>query len=236
MPEQFATTHWTLVAAAANRASPGARAALARLCEEYWSPLYAFVRRQGYAPTEAEDLAQGFFAAFLERNALGQVDRERGRFRSFLLASLEHYLLNEADRRNALKRGGGWKRLPLDMDAAEQFHRRSNRSSSPAADQFTRQWALTLLDRVLASLREEAVQAGKGEVFERLAGRMTGADATGHAEVARALGLTEGAVKVALHRLRARFGERLRLEIARTVATEEEIDDEIRDLFEALRS
>jgi len=234
--ERFATTQWSLVVAAAGHESAEARGALETLCLLYWYPLYAFVRRQGHAAAQAEDLTQGFFAMLLERGDLAKASPERGRFRSFLLTALKHFLLNEQERERALKRGGGRVLLSLDFSAAEGRLARDPAAGDRPEDVFERQWALTLLDRVQQLLREEYTAAGKEPLIVRLQGMLAGDGLEGsYAEAARDLGMTEGAVKTAVFRLRKRFGERLREEISRTVADPGEIDDEIRELFDVLR-
>lgn len=221
--------------AAGREESAQARAALGTLCDTYWPPLYAFLRRSGCSPHEAEDVVQGFFARLLDKGDLAQVGPERGRFRSFLLAAVKHFLANERDRARALKRGGGQNPLSLDLNAVEaQFAAESSLGRPPEAT-FDRQWALTLLDRVRYRLREEFAGAGKSERFQLLEPFLSGEPEASYREVAHALGLSENAVKVAVHRFRQRFREILRAEIAQTVATEAEIDEEIHHLFEALR-
>jgi len=234
---RFATTRWTLVATAGETSAPGAADALAQLCESYWYPLYAYVRRWGYPADEAQDLTQEFFARLLEKRYLQQADPARGRFRSFLLASLKHFLSNERDRARAQKRGGGVAPLSFDVETAEGRYRREPPDIETPDRVFERRWALTLLDRVLGSLAEEHHRAGKGPFFERVRDLLTEgrADAP-YAEIAVALGTTEGALKVAVHRLRRRYGELLREAIAETVADPADVDDEIRYLFAALQS
>ena len=209
----------------------GAHESLSNLCNVYWYPLYAFVRRQGVSEHDAQDLTQEFFARLLAKGWLGGVDRERGRFRSWLLASMKHFLANEWDRAQAIKRGGQATLISFDDDSAEA---RYGREPSVSADSlFDRRWALTLLDRVLDRLREESAQAGKLAHFDALRGALTG-EKTPYAEIAVALETTEGAVKVAVHRLRERYRALLRAEIAETVASPSEIDDELRHLLAAL--
>ncbi len=229
----FATTHWSLVVAAQG-ASPAAREALAELCRLYWYPLYAYVRRRGHSDDEAQDLTQEFFARLLERNDLARLDPARGRFRAFLLAACRHFLANQRDHAHALKRGGGLRPLSLDLADSERRY-----ASEPSHEQtperlFERRWALTLLDCVLQRLRQHYETAGQLLLFERLKGSLTGAATDTYAESAAVLGMTEGAVKVAAHRLRQRYRDLLREEIARTVADPGEVDDEIRELFGAL--
>jgi len=231
----FATTRWSLVLTAAHDNRPEARAALATLCETYWYPLYYYVRRRGYRAEEAQDLTQAFFATLLEREYLRVADPGRGRFRSFLLASLNHFLANEWDRARAQKRGGGRRAIPMDVADAE-----SRYSLAPADDLtperlFERRWALTLLDLVVAQLQQECVREGKERLFDRLKGFLGGAAAGApYSQAAADLGMTEAAVKMAVHRLRRRYRRLLRAQIAQTVASPEEIDDEIRHLFNAL--
>lgn len=223
--------------AAGRRSSPRSREALAALCQSYWFPIYAFVRAQGNSTHDAQDLTQEFLARLLESNFLGDVERTKGRFRSFLLASLKHFLSNERDKARAKKRGGGRTPLSFDFDSAEGRFR-----LEPAHDQtperiFERRWALTLLDQVLTRLRDEFAAAGKARSFDRLKAYLTGdAGSASYADVAAELATTEGAVKVAVHRLRRRYRKLLREAIAQTVADAAEIDDEIRELFTALGS
>ena len=233
----FATTRWSIVLAAGRDSSPEAKTALATLCETYWFPLYAFVRRQGYDAQDAQDLTQGFFTRLLEKKDLRDVQRERGKFRSFLLASMKHFLMNEWDRTQAQKRGGGQRMLSVDFDEAESRLRLEPSHEQTPEVIFEKQWALTLLDRVRAVLREEFVSAHKAEQFDRLHVYLTGEkSAVTYAEVAEELRISEAAVKMAVSRLRRRFHDRLRKEIGQTVATEDEIDDEIRALTDALQS
>lgn len=233
-PGGFATTRWSLVCAARAPSSPESRAALAALCGVYWYPLYAFVRRQGHDADRARDLTQEFFARLLERADLAAVDRSKGRFRSFLLAACKHFLCNEHDRVHARKRGGGRAPLPIDAAVAEGRYGGEPSHNETPERLFERRWALALLDQVLARLRQEYAAAGKGRLFERLKGHLTGEAGLPHARAAAELGLREGAVKVAVHRLRKRYGELLRDEIAQTLHDPAEVEDEIRDLFAAL--
>lgn len=231
----FATTRWTVVMAAGATDSPRACAALETLCTNYWYPLYAYVRRQGHGPHDAQDLTQAFFARLLEKNYLADVQREKGRFRSFLLASLKHFLANEWDRERALKRGGGRKLIALDDDSAESRYRLEPKDDLSADKIYERRWALTLLDKVLNTLRAEYEQGGKAEAFEILKPYLSaGRTSVSYAHAAEKLGMNEGAVKVAVHRLRKRYRELLRAEIAQTVSTTSEIEAEIRYLFAAL--
>jgi RNA polymerase sigma-70 factor (ECF subfamily) len=234
---RFQTTHWSLVAAARDRASPEAQQALAELCEMYWYPLYAFIRRSGHGSEEARDLTQEFFARVLEKDYLADVDREKGKFRSFLLTACKNFLANERDRAAALKRGGGCTINSFDSGEAENRFGQEPAHQATPERLYERRWALLLLQNALAQLRREFEQAGKVDVFERLKGMLTGEkSAERYAEVAAALGITESSVKVSVHRLRRRYGEILREQISRTLRNPSEIDAEIRDLFTALRA
>jgi RNA polymerase sigma-70 factor (ECF subfamily) len=215
--------------------SPQAHQALETLCGNYWYPLYAYVRRQGHNAHDAQDLTQAFFARLLEKNYLADVQREKGRFRSFLLASLKHFLANEWDREQALKRGGGKRLMALDEDSAESRYKLEPKDDLSADKIYERRWALTLLDQVLAKLRAEFEKDGKLEQFETLKQYLSaGRTSVSYAQAADRLGMNEGAIKVAVHRLRKRYRELLRAEIAQTVATASEIEAEIRYLFAAL--
>lgn len=234
---QFATTHWSLVVAAGDRASPQSQQALAALCSAYWYPLYAYVRRRGHDAHQAQDLTQGFFTRLLEKDFLQVVDREKGKFRSFLLAAFQHFLANEYDRVRAKKRGGGRRHLSLDFAAAESRYGLEPSHRLTPERLFERRWALVLLDQVLARLREEFVQTEKARVFDALkVYLMWDQKAVPYRQVAKELAMKEGAVKVAVHRLRRRYRDMLRDEIARTVHEPGQIEEEIQDLFAALGS
>jgi RNA polymerase sigma-70 factor (ECF subfamily) len=234
---QFTTTHWSLVLAAGSRTSPKSTQALAVLCETYWYPLYAYVRRAGRNPEDAQDLTQEFFTRLLEKHYLDAVRREKGRFRSFLLASLKHFLANEWDKAQTQKRGGGRSFIRLDDATAESRYKLEPRDDASADKLYERRWALTLLDRVLARLREEHAAAGKAKQFDALKAFIGGErGAEGYAAVGAALGMSEANVKVTVHRLRKRYRDLLRDEIAQTVGSEAEIEDEIRQLFATLSS
>lgn len=223
-----------MVLTAGQGQSPQAGRALEELCRTYWWPLYAYVRRRGYEAHEAEDLTQEFFARLLTKNYLADVAREKGKFRSFLLASLKHFLANEWDRARAKKRGGEHAHISLDAHAAETRYRSEPMDELTADRVLDRQWALTLLELVLARLDAEYAGAGKAELFERLKVYLTAVkDSVPYATVATKLGTTEGAVKVAVHRLRQRYRKLLREEIAHTVASPADIEGEIRHLFAA---
>jgi RNA polymerase sigma-70 factor (ECF subfamily) len=226
---RFATTRWSLVLAA-----PQSQEALASLCAAYWYPLYAYVRRRGHAPEEAQDLTQEFFTRLLEKDYLRVVDRAKGRFRSFLLTACQHFLSNERDRARAQKRGGDRLHVPLIPDAEVRYAREPAHTLTPEK-LFERRWALTLLDQVLIRLREEWQRAGKAPLFEALKTCLTGEkSAVPYAEVAAEQGMTEGAVKVAVHRLRRRYRELLRKAIERTVDEPSQVEEELRELFAAL--
>ena len=225
-----------MIAAARGPDPDAARAALSTLCEAYWYPLYAFIRRWGADPDAARDLTQGFFVSLLERRDFELVRPERGRFRAFLLASAKHFLLNEAARSRAAKRGGGEGPLPLAFDEAEGRYQFEPADVTTPETLFERRWALTLIERVIGGLRTDWEAGGRVAEFDELKESLMGGGLPGgYAEAARRLGTTEGALKVAAHRLRRKFQARLRQEIGETVADQAEIDDEIQYLVRALR-
>jgi RNA polymerase sigma factor (sigma-70 family) len=229
------TTHWSVVLTAGRTNTTSARDALAKLCQSYWYPLYAYVRRRGYSPQDAEDLTQEFFARFLEHNWVERADREKGRFRTFLLSALSHFLVDEWDKARAQKRGGGVPLLPLEFEVAETRYSREPADNATPEQIFERRWVLTLLEQVLNRLRAEHEQEGKAEVFAALHPCLVG-DRTSqpYAALATKLGLSEGAVKTAVHRLRQRYRQLLREEIGHTVAGASEVDGELRHLFAVL--
>jgi RNA polymerase sigma-70 factor (ECF subfamily) len=230
-------THWSVVVAAGRGDSTQARTALEKLCRTYWPPIYAFARRQGHGPHDAQDLTQEFFARLLAKKSLADVDRAKGKFRSFLLASLKHFLANEWDKACAEKRGGGQLLVPIDAHDAETSYGVDPADKLTAERVFEHRWALTLLDLVLQRLREEYVTGSKEKLFEQLKVTLTEASRSErYAEIAARLEMTEGAVKVAVHRLRQRYRELLRAEIADTVTGPGEVEEEIRALFSALAS
>ncbi len=236
-PRGFATTRWSLVLAAGRGDAPEAGAALAALCEVYWYPLYAYVRRSGHPVEEARDLTQEFFARLLEKRYLRAADSERGRFRSFLLVAFKRFLARERDRAGTLRRGGGRRRLSLDFEQGESRFRLEPATDVTAETIYERRWALTLLERVMDRLRDDVERSGKRDEFDRLKVFLTGeAAAPRYREVADATGTTEGAVKVAVHRLRRRFREAVLAEIAQTVTRPEDVEEELRHLFEAIRA
>jgi RNA polymerase sigma factor (sigma-70 family) len=234
-PSPFETTHWSLVAAAGEQDAQRANEALAVLCNRYWQPLYAYVRRSGHSLHDAQDLTQQFFVKLLDKEYLQVADRERGRFRSFLLAALKHFLSNERKSARAQKRGGGHRLLSWDFVAAE------NALLAEPVDQITpvmlfdRRWALLLLDAVLARLELEFASRGKQEHFQHLKPLLTAdRDAQPYRQVAELLGINEAAVKMTVHRMRRRYRELLREEIAQTVVDPRDVEDELKQLFEIL--
>jgi RNA polymerase sigma-70 factor (ECF subfamily) len=235
-PRWFTTTHWSVVLTAMENHSPQAAGALEKLCRIYWYPLYAYVRRKGYDTHNAQDLTQEFFARLLARNYLSVADRNKGKFRSFLLGSLEHFLAREWTKAHAQKRGGGQAIFSLDeMDAENRYLLEPAHELTPEKI-FDRRWATTLLDQAMARLRKDYEADHKGDLFARLEVFLTGnAPETSYAEIAASSNMSEGAVKVAVHRLRQRYGQLVRAEIAQTVAIPEEIDEELQYLFALLR-
>ncbi len=233
---QFATTHWSMVLAAGRRGSTGSRRALAALCETYWYPLYAYVRRKGHSADEAADLAQEFFVHLLEKETLKVADQRRGRFRSFLLTAMNNFLAKQWRRATAQKRGGGRRLISLDFRDGESRYGMEPSHDLTAEKIYQRRWALTLLEAALDRLREEFERRGKIELFEQLRDFLVIDRSTvPYRQIAERLAMTEGAVKVAVHRLRRRCRELLREEIAQTVAEPEQIDDELRELFSAVQ-
>ena len=229
-PEWFLTTHWSVVVNARAADSKTAKAALESLCNTYWYPLYAFVRRLGHSPHDAEDLIQGFFAQCIEKDYLRAADREKGRFRSFLLVALKRFLANEWDRARTRKRGGD--RQIISLDAEQRYAAEPAEALSPDK-LFERRWAMTLLENVLAKLKAEQISAGRLAIFTELQPVLT-SRGTPYADLAKRLGLTESAIKVAVHRLRQRYRELLEQEIANTVSSPAEIEEERRYLLRIL--
>lgn len=232
MQTRFATTSWTQVLAARDAPSTEARQALESLCRVYWYPLYALVRRQGHDAEESRDLTQAYFAALLEKGYLGDYDPERGRFRTFLMASVKHFLSKERDKALAWKRGGRADVVSLDAQEVEGRYRIEPVDRLTPEQIFERRWALTVLERALARLRREQEDTDRGKEFVRLEGFLTGQQATAsYRDLAAELGTSEGAVKTSIHRLRQRFGQLLRSEIAETVSSPTEVDDEVKHLL-----
>ena len=232
----FPSTHWSRVLAAGNPDAPEAFEALANLCQSYWYPIYAYVRRKGHPPEQAQDLTQDFFAYVLERDLLAKADPERGRFRGFLRIVCARHLSGERERASARKRGGGKTAWSIDVSDAEGRYSREPSHELTPERIFDRTWALTLLSRVFEQLRSEYDAAGRAAIFDELRLVLTGASQPdSYATIALRLGTSEGAVRVAVHRLRRRYGILLRQEIAATVDDPNQIDDEIRSLFTALQ-
>jgi RNA polymerase sigma-70 factor (ECF subfamily) len=231
----FATTHWSVVFAAAHNSAPGARAALEKLCGTYWYPLYAYIRRQGHDRHDSEDLTQAFFTWLLDGEQLVAADPELGKFRSFLLVRLKHFLSDERKRSRAQKRGGGRPLISLDAATAEARYGLEPATEWTAEQIFDRRLAMTVLEQTVARLREEYVQAGRLELFEELKHFPPGTKGeSSYAEVAARLGLTTSAVTSAIHRMRTRHRDLLREEIAQTVSTPGEVDDELRYLISVM--
>ena len=234
---QFATTHWSLVGAAKGdeASQTRAREALEELCRAYWYPLYAFVRSRGYSVVDAQDLTQAFFARIIETGGFASADPERGRFRSYLLGAMKHFLANEWHRAQTQKRGGQVQLLEWDaLDPEARYAEASEQSDNPEL-LFDREWALETTAGALQELRDEMAKAGKSEQFDALKGTLGGQDELPRDQIAARLGMSEGAVKVAVHRLRQRYGKLLRAAIAETVSNEEDLDDEMRYLVAVLR-
>ncbi len=231
----FVTTHWSVVLSARDKDSPQSSEALEKLCRTYWYPLYAFVRRQGKAPSDAQDLTQEFFARLLQKDYLQAAARDKGRFRTFLLVAMKRFLANEWDKVRAQKRGGGKIHLSLDTEIAEQRYSVEPTEGVNADKIYERRWALTLLERTMTRLREEFIGAGKAEEFERLKNFLAAAHhGISYADIARDLGTNEGAARVAVHRMRKRYREIFRGEIAQTVSSPQEIDAEVQYLMSVL--
>jgi RNA polymerase sigma-70 factor (ECF subfamily) len=228
----FATTRWSVVLTASGSPSPTADEALATLCETYWYPLYAFLRSRGYSAEDAQDLTQSFFARLLEKETLRHADPTRGRFRSFLLASLKNFAANERDRTVAARRGGGVPAISLELETAEGRFGMELPSDETPERIYDRHWALALLDRAMSRLSAEAAHSGKPFQFDRLKPYLTGDQPRlSYSETALDLETSEGAVKVAVHRLRRRFRDLVRDEIAQTLSSPDDIDDELRHLW-----
>ena len=234
-PGLFPPTQWTVILAAGATPSPESAAALEQLCRAYWYPLYAFVRRCGHSPPDAQDLTQEFFARLLEHNWVAQVDRERGRFRSFLLMAMKRFLAKEWDKSKTIKRGGQVPLVPLQFDTSETRYAREPADTCTPEQGFEKQWALTLLGEVLGRLRQDFVREGKGVLFQALEPCLIGPqEAQPYVELGAKLRMTEGAVKMAVSRLRERYRALLKEEIRQTVASAAEVDEELRHLFRVL--
>jgi RNA polymerase sigma factor (sigma-70 family) len=233
--ENFTETHWSRVLAARNGDQHRAREALAELCQSYWYPIYSYIRRRGHSPDDTEDLTQSFFAELLRPGALAGVDSSKGKFRAYLLARCKNFLSRQRDHDRALKRGGGQEVQSIDLRNAEGRYMSEPAHELTPEDLFDRRWTLALLERVFDLLRIEYQCLGNLALFEALKSQLAGgSNAPSHAELAKALGMTEGSVQVAAHRMRARYREALRSQIAATVRDPSEVDDEIRALFAAV--
>ena len=230
----FVTTSWSMVILANDSDFHKSQPALSHLCEAYWYPLYAFVRRKGHSASDAEDLTQSFLAELLSKNSIARADQDRGKFRTFLLASFSNFLKNAHRNGNVAKRGGGAKTLSLDFELAEdQFGHEPSEELTPEKI-FDRNWALALLQQVLSSLRQQYVDSGKTRLFDALQGQLAGESSESYKDIAAQLNMKEGAIKVAVHRMRERYGQQLRLQIAKTTASPELVEEELGHLFQSL--
>ncbi len=233
----FPATRWTLITTAAQQDSAAAEEALNELCRAYWYPLYAFVRHQGHSPDEAQDLTQEFFTRFLEKRYIAAADPARGRFRSFVLSCMKHFLCDAHDRSRAQKRGGGSQSTALDLSNAEELYAGALGHGDTPERLFEREWARTLVARVITSVRLSLSREGRADSFERLQHFLPGSEVScEYSDVAQQLGMSENSVKVAVHRLRRRFRETFRAEIAHLVSNQTEVDDEIRVLLTMMRT
>lgn len=223
-----------MVDAASDHSTPHGEQALEQLCQSYWRPLYAYVRRQGYARAEAQDLTQDFIVRLLRKEYVGRADESRGKFRTFLLSGLKRFLVNQHEKEHALKRGGKDKPVSFDAMEGESLYQSVLSDDLTPDKQFERLWATSLLERVFKSLRTEYCHIGNQFLFDQLKGKLWGEQDTSYSELAQAVGMNESALKVAAHRLRKRFGEAIRREVADTVASEDEIENEVRALIDAV--
>ena len=234
-PRIFATTHWSVVLAAGEGESVPSRNALETLCRAYWYPIYAYVRRKGYKPEEAQDLAQEFFAWLIAGDHFRLADQNKGKFRGFLLSRLDLFLAREWIRAHRQKRGGQFTFVSLDEPSPEERYRLEPTNSETPETQFLRQWALTVLKQAMNALQTECQANGKAALFREARNLISGErDGTAYAEISRILGMGEGATRVAVHRLRQRYGELLRSEVAQTVTRDDDVDEELRYLFQVL--
>lgn len=232
----FATTHWSVVLAASEAESARSHEALENLCRVYWYPLYAYVRRKGYAVHDAQDLTQEFFTRLLARNYVSVADRNKGKFRSFLLGTLEHFLAREWTKANAQKRGGGTLTFSLDELDAENRYRLEPSHDRTAKKMFDQRWAITVLEEAMSRLREECLSHNKSDLLSAVAASLSGEKGeASYSQIAAELNMGESAVKMAVLRLRRRYGELIRAQIAQTVTTPEEADEELHYLFSVLR-
>lgn len=231
---RFATTQWSVVAAAGDTKDPGARDALTLICESYWSPVYGFIRSRGYGVEQSKDLTQEFFAALLEKNYLKIARQDKGRFRSFLLTCVKRFLSDERDRETAAKRGGGRVAVPFDVGTIGGAHGPDDMTDKDAEKAFEKRWALTIMQQVMTQLESEAERSGNLRRFRRLRPMIDGSSRLNYKQLSAELEASEASLKVTVHRLRRRFGQLLRQEIARTVTERENVDDEIRHVLESL--
>jgi RNA polymerase sigma-70 factor (ECF subfamily) len=231
----FATTHWSVVLAAGEEGSPTAQDALECLCRDYWYPIYAYVRRKGYGPEDAQDLTQQFFAQLIAKNQLRLADRGKGKFRTFLLAVLDYFIAREWSRAHRQKRGGQFSFISLDQLAPEERYRLEPADQSSPEKVFARKWALTVLSQTMSALEKECEASGKAAIFREVKGLLSGERPGGaYAGISERLGMAEGAARVAVHRLRQRYGELLREEIGKTVSETSEVDEELAYLMGVL--
>jgi RNA polymerase sigma-70 factor (ECF subfamily) len=231
----FATTHWSVVVAAGKGTSTQAQTALETLCRAYWYPIYVYVRRKGYGPDDAQDLTQEFFAQLISKEHLRLADRAKGKFRTFLLATLDYFLAREWTRAHRQKRGGQFTFVSLDQPPLEQRYINEPADNDTPEHRFERQWALTVLKQTMTGLENECGGSGKGAFFKEARGLISGErDPGAYADIGQRLGMADGAVRVAVHRLRQRYGELLRLEIAQTVGGPDEVEEELKHLLQAL--
>ena len=234
-PNQFTTTRWTLVLAAKRRDDPAGSEAFARLCERYYEPMYAYLRRRGQTLEDAQDLTQGFIARLIEKDVLRHADPARGKFRAFLLTALKHYAANEHTRATADKRGGSQRSLPLDLEAAEGRYGHEPRNDLTPERLYDRRWALAVLERALTAVRAECRANGREAFLDAVHGSLTGeGDRAPYREIAERFGMTESSVRVTVHRMRLRYRDLVRAEVAQTVESEEAVDEELRYLLSAL--
>jgi RNA polymerase sigma factor (sigma-70 family) len=232
---RFATTHWSVVLAAGDRADTQYECALQALCQTYWYPLYAYARHRGHQTPDAEDLIQSFFMRIMEKDVLARITRDKGRFRSFLLTALNHFRIDEWKQARTEKRGAGRTIVGLEMDQAEERYRHEPVDTTTPETLFDQNWAVTLLNTVFDQLQQEQAEAGRGERFKQLKFCLTGQrSAVPYTQLAEKLNLSEAALKVQVHRLRKRYRELLRQEVAHTVSSPEDIEEEMQHLFEVL--
>jgi RNA polymerase sigma-70 factor (ECF subfamily) len=223
-----------VVAAAGDTQDPRAKEALASICECYWPPVYGFIRSKGYSTEQSKDLTQGFFSALLERNYLKVARKDKGRFRSFLLTCVKRFLADEGDRESAAKRGGGRVAIPIDVETFEAVYGETDTIGTNPERMFERRWAQTIMQQVMAQMQDEAERSGKLRRFRSLRPMIDGSARVSYRQLSEELEASEACLKVAVHRLRRRFGQLLRQEVARTVTEREDVDDEVRHVFDAL--